>query len=863
MLTSNQIRDKYIDFFKGKDHKHLPSSSLIPHNDPSILLTTAGMLQFKPIMFGLEAATEKRVVTYQKCCRTTDLENVGRTPRHHTFFEMLGNFSFGDYYKREIISWAWDFITNELKLPLEKLNITVHHKDQEAYDIWNKEMGVPAERIVKLDDEDNFWAAGETGPCGFCSEIYYDTGIENGNGELDEKAGSESNRFLEFWNLVFMEFNRKEDGSLEQLPAKNIDTGMGLERITSILQNVKTNFDIDSFQTLIKEIETISGKKYSENEKNDTYFKIIADHIRAATYLICDGVRPGNVSREYVLRRIMRRAVRYGRLLEIDSSFLNKLVPIVIEQGKDYHPELKEREKEILKIVSIEEEAFNRTLNNGMKILNRSIENLKANNKNMIGGAEAFELYDTYGFPLELTVEIAEENSITVNTEEYQKEMEKQIERARAAHDSTSLNDTAVQMNLEGLAPTVFTGYKEYTSNSKVLVSSFNADKKELAFIVDKTPAYAESGGQISDGGLVTFNNKSFELKNIQKVGDFFVHVIDSEENILNKNDEVNISVNTSKRVRTARHHSVTHLLHQALKDVLGSHVKQAGSLVNESFSRFDFSHPTALTKEEISKIEVLVNEKILENLLVDTNVMDIEDAKKSGAVAMFGEKYGASVRVLSMGDYSKEFCGGTHVNRTGDIGSFRIITEEAISAGVRRVTSIAGLSAYEYAKEEETIINSLSTKFKVPSKEILQRIEKMQAQITDIEKENSNLKQQIALGQVKELINKVKEVNGVKFISEKVEVSDTKSLKAAADDLLNRLSSGVVVLSSIIDEKVNFVCNVSKDLTSKISAGNIIKKIAPLTGSKGGGKPDSAQAGGGTDFSKIEDALKEVESCF
>lgn len=859
MLSSNNIREKYINFFKSKDHKHLPSSSLIPHNDPSILLTTAGMLQFKPIMFGLEAPTEKRATTYQKCCRTTDLDNVGRTPRHHTFFEMLGNFSFGDYYKREAISFAWEFITTELKLPLEKLNVTVHHKDQEAYDIWNKEMGIPEDRIVKLDDADNFWAAGETGPCGFCSEIYYDTGIENGNGDPNEKAGSETNRFLEFWNLVFMEFNRKEDGSLEQLPAKNIDTGMGLERITSILQGVKTNFDIDSFKTLIKEIEVISGKKYGENEKNDIYFKIIADHIRATTYLISDGVRPGNASREYVLRRIMRRAIRYGRLLEINDTFLNKLVPVVIEQGQKYHPELNERKNDILKAVSNEEDAFNRTLNNGMKILNKELEALKLANNKVLNGKSAFELYDTYGFPLELTIEIAEENGISVNTEEYNSEMEKQVERARQAHDSSSLNDTAVQMNLDGLPATIFTGYEEYSTKAKVLEASYNQDKKELAFILDKTPAYAESGGQVSDKGEVSFKDKSFALKNVQKVGDFFVHVIETDENILSKNDEILVSVNTSTRVNTARHHSVTHLLHQALKDVLGSHVKQAGSLVNESFSRFDFSHPTALTLEEIAKIEVLVNQKILENLPVVTDVMDIDSAKKSGAVAMFGEKYGASVRVLSMGDYSKEFCGGTHVKRTGDIGSFRIISEEAISAGVRRITSISGLPAYNYAKEEEKIINNLSVKFKVPSKEILSRIEKMQTQISDLEKENSTLKQKIALSQVKELVEKVNEVNGTKLIAEKVDISDAKSLKLAAEDLLNRISSGVVVLASIIDDKVNLVCNVSKDLTPKVNAGNIIKNISPIVGGRGGGKPDSAQAGGGTDVSKIADALNKV----
>jgi alanyl-tRNA synthetase len=861
LLTASEIREKFIKYFEEREHKHLPSSPLVPHNDPSVLLTTAGMLQFKPIMFGLETPTYKRVTTYQKCCRTTDLDNVGKTPRHHTFFEMLGNFSFGDYYKREIIKWAWEFIINELKIPFEKLSVTVHHKDQESYDIWNKEMGIPDNKIVKLDDKDNFWAAGETGPCGFCSEIYYDMGPEYGDGTPDEKAGSESDRFLEFWNLVFMEFNRKEDGSLEQLPAKNIDTGMGLERVTSIVQGVASNFDIDTFAAIMKKIEEISGKKYGEDKKSDLHFKIIADHIRATVYLIADGVRPGNVSREYVLRRIMRRAVRYGRLLEIHKPFLHELIPVVVELGKDAYPELLENYDKIVKIVSQEEELFSRTLNNGIKILTKIIENLNTNQGKTISGKDAFELYDTYGFPLELTVEIATENGLEVDENEYKEEMKKQVSRAREAHNSGSLNDTAVQMNLENIPPTVFTGYEEYKTTAEVLSVSYDPEKKELAFIVDKTPAYAESGGQVSDKGDVTYGGQTFKLKNVQKVGDYFVHVIEAEKSVFDKGAKLEISVEFSTRINTARHHSVTHLLHQALKDVLGTHVKQAGSLVNENLTRFDFAHPAALTKEEILKIEELVNMKIMENLPVTTEVMDIDQAKKSGAVAMFGEKYGAKVRVLTMGDFSKEFCGGTHVQRTGDIGSFRIIGEEAISAGSRRVTGIAGLAAFHYQKEEENIIQSLVAKFKVPSKDILARVEKLQANISELEREYANLKQNAALGQVKELANKVRQHNGISFLAERVDIQDMKALKSAADDLLNRMGSGVVVLGSIIDGKVNFTAVVSRDLVTRgISAGNIVKSIGQLTGSKGGGKPEAAQAGGGTVTEKLEEALGEVE---
>lgn len=861
MLTASEIKEKFIHFFESKGHKHLPSSSLVPHNDPSVLLTTAGMLQFKPIMFGLEAPEYKRVTTYQKCCRTTDLDNVGKTPRHHTFFEMLGNFSFGDYYKREIITWAWEFISKELKFPVEKLNITVHHKDTEAFEIWNKEIGIPEDRIIKLGDEDNFWAAGETGPCGFCSEIYYDRGEEYGDGTPDEKAGSESDRYLEFWNLVFMEFNRQEDGTLEPLPSKNIDTGMGLERVASIIQDVQTNYEIDSFKTIIDKISEISGKTYHNDPKDDLFFKIIADHIRATTYLVADGVRPGNNTREYVLRRIIRRAVRYGRLLEINRPFLHDIIPTVIEMGKKYYPELSEKSDSIIKIVSREEELFNRTLNIGLKILNKSIENTKNSGSNIINGKEAFELYDTYGFPLELTIEIALENNLTVDEESYQEEMKKQVERAREAHNSSSLSDVAVQMNLDNIAPSQFTGYEEYKSHSEVLSVSFSKDKSEIAFIVDKTPAYAESGGQASDKGEVIIDEQSFKIKNVQKIGDYFVHIIDSAEDILNKGDKVTISVEDSTRINTARHHSVTHLLHQALKVVLGEHVKQAGSLVNENQTRFDFAHNAALTKEEILKIEELVNQKILENMPVTTEIMDIDTAKKSGAVAMFGEKYGAKVRVLSMGDFSKEFCGGTHVRMTGDIGFFRIISEEAISSGVRRITGVAGSLAYKYMKEEEKIVSELSAKFKVPAKDVVNRVEKLQASLNDLEREFAHLKQAMAVNQVKELTSKVKDISGIKYIAEKVDIQDMKGLKSASEDLLNRLGDSVVVLGSVIDQKACFVAVVSKALIQKgISAGNIIKAVGQITGSKGGGKPENAQAGGGTETDKIEIALQEVE---
>lgn len=863
MFSSKEIKEKYINFFKSKGHKHLPSSSLVPHNDPTVLLTTAGMLQFKPIMFGVEQPNETRVTTYQKCCRTTDLDNVGRTPRHHTFFEMLGNFSFGDYYKREIISWSWDFITNDLKIPVSKLSVTVHHKDQEAYDIWHKEMGLSEDKIVKLGDEDNFWAAGETGPCGFCSEIYYDMGEEHGNGDPNEKAGSSSNRFLEFWNLVFMEFNKKEDGSLAPLPSKNIDTGMGLERITAILQGVETNFDTDVFRDLLNKIEEISGKKYRSSKEDDVYFKIIADHIRASVYLIADGVIPGNIGREYVLRRIIRRAIRYGKLLGIEKPFLNELIPNVIDYGKDYYKELEEKRESINKTIQKEEELFNRTLNNGMKILNKNISQLKEENNNELSGKVAFELYDTYGFPFELTYEIAQENNLSVNKEEYDSEMEKQVKRAKEAHHVHTLNDVAVQLDLEDIPATIFTGYYESRTISKVLAANFDSEKNTIVFVLDKTCAYAESGGQVSDRGEVEINNKVFELTNVQKVGDYFLHVINSNEDILKVGDTVNVSIEYEIRKATARHHSVTHLLHQALKDVLGLHVKQAGSLVNENFTRFDFNHNAPMTKDEIRKVEEIVNKKVLDNLSVKAEVMDIEDAKKSGAVAMFGEKYGKKVRVLSMGEYSKEFCGGTHVNRTGDIGLFKIVSEEAIAAGVRRITGVSGLEFYKNSKKEEEIVQDLSVRFKVPKEEVLQRVDKLQDELKLKEKEINQLKEKFALMQSKDLINNAKELNEIKYIAEKTDISDNKALKNISDDLLSKLGTGVILLIAVSeDNKIYIVCSVSKDLTNKgLNAGNIIKSISPILGAKGGGKADFAQAGGGNEINNISLAITEFEN--
>lgn len=845
-LTGAEIRQKFIEYFKNKGHIHLPSAPLVPYNDPTVLLTTAGMLQFKPIMFGTETPVHRRVTTYQKCFRTTDLDNVGFTARHHTFFEMLGNFSFGDYYKNEVIPWAWEFLTVELEIPADRLYVTIYHEDDEAFAIWNEKVGIPETRIFRRGDDTNFWAAGETGPCGPCTEIYYDMGVHLDKGLIPGDA--EDSRYLEIWNLVFMEFNRLADGSLEPLPAKNIDTGMGLERIASVLQGKTSNYETDLLQAIIAKVKPLAAPGMEKNPRYMTALQVIADHSRASAFLIGDGVQPGNEGRGYVLRRIMRRAIRFGHLIGIHEPFLYTLLPTIIELYPVY-TELKEKAEQIRESMQLEEVRFHRTLNRGMKKLEEALAEL--GNAKVIPGQVAFELYDTYGFPLELTQEIAQEQGLKVDLEGYRRAMQEQVERARAA---ARLNlDIGAQV--VGFPPTEFTGYTEMSTTAEILACLETNSHELRRLILNRTPFYAESGGQVSDHGWIKAGAHTFEVVDVQKVGEVFVHVIRGDAfSMLQPHLPVFCEVEQSIRRETMKHHSVTHLLHQALKEVLGEQVKQAGSEVTHQHTRFDFSFNRALTSEEIQAIEERVNEQIMRNLPVVTQILPIEAARQSGAIAMFGEKYGEMVRVVSMGDYSKEFCGGTHVPATGTIGSFKIISEEAIAAGIRRVTAVAGFAAYRYSRQNEEVLKSLARELKVPFTEIPSRLSKLQASLRQQEKELQQLKGKLALFQVEALAEHFETYRQAHVLVQRLEVPDLESLKQIADALCGRQSHALVVLAAEIGGKISLVARVSPELVQAgMQAGAIIKALAPVVGARGGGKPEFAQAGGGTEFSGLE----------
>lgn len=841
-LSTAEIRQKFIEYFESQGHKHLPSSPLIPYNDPTVLLTTAGMLQFKPIMFGTEAPSYKRVTTHQKCFRTTDLENVGFTARHHTFFEMLGNFSFGDYYKAEVIPWAWTFITEHLGLPVDKLYVTVYQDDDEAYNIWHEVVGIPAERIYRLGDDTNFWAAGDTGPCGPCSEIYYDLGPEMDRGETLHPGHDDDHRYLEFWNLVFMEFNRQADGSLVPLPAKNIDTGMGLERIASIVQGKTTNYDTDLMQTIIAEVKPLAGPGAESHERYQVALQVIADHSRAASMLIADGVQPGNEGRGYVLRRILRRAIRFGHLIGITEGFLYKLLPTIVKLYPIY-PELAAKQAVIHETLITEEERFSKTLSRGMKKLEEALAELRAAKGDTIPGRVAFELYDTFGFPLELTQEIGEEQGFKLDKAGYEVAMQEQVERARAAARS----NLEMGAGVVGLPASHFLGYETLESHSKVLALLETNNHELRRLVLDATPFYAESGGQVSDHGAVFAGAHRFEIVDVQKVGEVVVHLLRGESwEHLKVGEQVHALVESSIRRETMKHHSVTHLMHKALKEVLGEQVSQAGSEVTHYHTRFDFTFNRALTPEEILRIEERVNEEIMQNHPVETRVLPIDEARQSGAVAMFGEKYGDVVRVVGMGDYSVEFCGGTHVPATGNIGAFKIVSEEALAAGVRRIVAVAGRQAYVYSSTNEGLLKSLSQQLKVPFGEIPNRLGKIQDTVRQQEREIKQLKQQLALQQVAGLASQFKQHAGFDVLATQVEVADPEALKQIAENLKGQREKAVVVLGANLDGKVGLVAAVSSSLTAEIKAGNLIKALAPLVGARGGGKPEFAQAGGG-----------------
>ncbi|NLT96198.1 MAG: alanine--tRNA ligase [Clostridia bacterium] len=872
MLSGKEIRKKFIEYFQSKGHTHVASSSLVPHNDPTLLFTNAGMNQFKDVFLGLEKRPYVRAVTSQKCVRAggkhNDLDTVGRTARHHTFFEMLGNFSFGDYFKRDAIIFAWEFLTKELGLPEDKLYVTIYKDDDEAFQLWQELTPVPKERILRLGEKDNFWSMGETGPCGPCSEILIDRGEDKRcNAPTCAIGHCDCDRWLEIWNLVFMQFNRDENGNMTPLPRPSIDTGMGLERIASVVQGVDSNYDTDLINPLIKAVEKISNKVYHRDQKGFP-FRVIADHARSCTFLISDGVLPSNEGRGYVLRRILRRAVRFGKVLGINEPFLYKLCPVVLDIMVDSYPELKDNLEYVQKVIRLEEERFQETINEGIKLVNEIVARIKQEGRKEISGEEAFTLYDTYGFPLDLTEDIAEEEGLTVDKEGFNKAMEEQRQRARSAQKDVNAWDLALTVTeqLGELPPSQFVGYETLYTQSTIQGIVLEGRKvleahegNEVYVILDKTPLYPEGGGQVADTGIIVGPSGLVKVEKTTKLPDGKIVHVGTVQGNIKAGEEVQVKVSKENREDTARNHTATHLLHKALKEVLGEHVNQAGSLVDHNRLRFDFSHFSAVTKEELEKVEAKVNEEILKAYPVEWFETDIQEAKKMGAIALFGEKYGEKVRCVKAGDYSMELCGGTHVSNTGQIGLFKILSEGAVAAGIRRIEAVTGRKALEVVKDTEKQLETLAGLLKVNAKDLPARVEQLLSLLKDKEKEIEKLRAESQKQQVDQLLNNVVEIEGLKVLSVSVNAADMNALRSMADMFRDRLASGVVVLGSKNEDRVNLVAAATKDAVQKgIHAGNIIREVAKITGGGGGGRPDMAQAGG-KDPAKLEEALRIV----
>ncbi|HEY9900510.1 MAG TPA: alanine--tRNA ligase [Pantanalinema sp.] len=852
-LSGHEIRAKYIEFFKRKGHAHLPSSSLVPKNDPTVLLTTAGMLQFKPIFMGVEAAPNPpKAVTVQKCFRTTDLDNVGRTARHHTFFQMLGNFSFGDYFKAEAIAYAWEFLTVDLALPKDRLWVSVFETDDEALAIWRDTIGVPADRIVRMGEEDNFWAAGPTGPCGPCSEIYFDQGVSAGNGNPDAILGEDDDRYLEIWNLVFMQYNRDETGTLTPLPAQNIDTGMGLERIASVIQGVPTNYDTDLVKPIILKAAELAGVTYGADKEKDVSLKVIADHIRGAVFLIGDGVVPSNEGRGYVLRRIMRRAIRHAKLLGMQRPFLAELGELIISHYA-YYPELSAQKEFILQSLSAEETRFSQTIDRGSQLLANAFDTFGADNK-VIPGETAFELYDTYGFPFELTVELAAEKGFSVDETGFHAAMELQRERARKAREEAGVTFSAVDLKTKEATP--FKGYAS-TQESAEVREVFTDKSGRTGVVLDHTPFYAESGGQVGDQGVLG----TTRVVDTQKMGPTIVHLLEAGSEAPSVGDRVEAKVDLALREATMRHHTATHLLHAALKQVLGPQVNQAGSLVGPEELRFDFTFARAMTPEEIAKVEDLVNAEVFANRTVAHIEMSLADAQASGAMALFGEKYGETVRVIDVPGFSKELCGGTHVRATGTIGTFKVVREEGIAAGIRRVTAVAGTAALAYFRSQAEAIAAAGTLLKASAEDLPERIEKLQDRVKATEAEVRALKSRLAIAQTESLLEGAIAVGSYRLIAAVVPNMAPDAIKGAVEHLRDKLKSGVVVLGSVEDGKLAMVAAASDDLVKEgAHAGKLIGSLMGLVGGKGGGKPQIAQGGGG-EPGKLNEAIAQVSA--
>ena len=864
-LGTNEIRKRFLDFFESKGHYVGKSSSLIPNNDKSLLLINSGMAPLKNYFSGVEVPPSKRMSTCQKCIRTGDIENVGKTARHGTFFEMMGNFSFGDYFKPEAITWAWEFITEHLNIPVEKLWVTVYLDDDQAHDFWEKEIGVPADRIVRLGKDDNFWEIG-LGPCGPCSEIYFDRGEKYGCGSPDCKPGCDCDRYLEFWNLVFTQFDRQEDGTYPELANKNIDTGMGLERMACIMQDVDNIFEIDTIKYIIQGIEELANIKYGEDDKKDVSVRIITDHMRAMSFLIADGVLPSNEGRGYVLRRLLRRAARHGKLLGIKEDFLYKLYDRVKEVSGEAYPELVEKESYVKKVIKIEEEKFNETLDQGVEILNGYIAELKEANETVLSGDKAFKLYDTYGFPLDLTEEILEEQGFGIDEEGFHKEMEEQRQRARAdrgAMEDEGWKEDPLSTLDESVAST-FDGYKNLNVSGKVtaivkedeIVEMINEGEKAI-IVLNETSFYAEGGGQAGDIGTLENEDAIFEVVDTRKgANNTIKHIGFVKKGQIKVSDALESKVNKEVRMASARNHTATHLLHEALKEVLGEHVNQAGSLVTPERLRFDVTHFEPISKEELKAVEEKVNKAILDALEVNCEIMNINDAKEKGAMALFGEKYGNEVRVVSMGDYSVELCGGTHLTNTSQVGLFKILSEGGVAAGVRRIEAITGHAVYEYLTNRDNMINEVCSALKTKEDNLVQRANHLVEENKALAKELHETKTKLNLQSVDSLLDAKVEINGVNLLCAKFEDIDMNTLKETADTLRDKVGSGVVVLSNVADNKVNFVVTATQDVIEKgIHSGNIVREVAKIANGKGGGRPNMAQAGA-TDVSKVDEAL-------
>lgn len=857
----NELRRKYLEFFESKGHLKMNSFSLVPQNDNSLLLINAGMAPLKPYFTGQEIPPRRRVTTCQKCIRTGDIDNVGKTARHLTFFEMLGNFSFGDYFKHEAINWSWEFLTKVIGMEEDRLYPSIYANDDEAFNIWTKEVGVPAERITRFyrdenGDCDNFWEHG-AGPCGPCSEIYYDRGIKYGCGKPDCKVGCDCDRFMEVWNNVFTQFESDGHHHYTELKQKNIDTGMGLERLAVVVQDVDSVFDIDTMKAIRDKICELAGVTYMTDEHKDVSIRLITDHIRSVTFMASDGIIPSNEGRGYVLRRLLRRAARHGRTLGIDGLFLAKLATTVIDSSKDGYPELDEKRELILKVLTTEEENFNKTIDQGLVILSDLESRLVKEGKTCLDGEDAFRLYDTYGFPIDLTNEILEEKGFTVDMDGFNNAMNKQKETARGARKETNYMgaDATVYDKIDTRITSEFVGYDTLETESEITVLTTSeditdtlAEGMEGTIIVNKTPFYATMGGQQGDTGVITCNGSVFEvIDTIRLKGGRVGHVGKVTAGSFNVGDKVTLTVDEKKRIDTAKNHSATHLLQEALRIVLGNHVEQAGSLVTPDRLRFDFTHFQPMTEEEIEKVEAIVNEQIEKSIDVETKVLAIEDAKKTGAKALFNEKYGDTVRVVCMGDFSKEFCGGTHVSNTGLINSFKIVSEAGVAAGVRRIEALTGNGVFAYYKDIEKKYNDICKVAKATPANVEEKIAHMQAEIKSLNSEIESLKNKAANEALGDVLNQAEDVNGVKFLAVKLNDVDMNELRNLSDDLKSKIGSGVVVLASAMgSDKVNLIVTATDDIVKAgVHAGNIIKSAAPCVGGGGGGRPNMAQAGG------------------